>query len=461
LANNSVASAEIVNGTIADIDVSATAAIAGTKISPDFGSQNIVTTGTVSGVGSGLTGLNASNLSTGTVPDARLSGNVVLTSGNQTIAGTKTFSSTIAGSVSGNAGTATTLQTARTIAGVSFNGSANIAIPFANIASKPTTISGYGITDAVTTAGNQTIGGVKTFSSPIIGSEPTLSTHLATKNYVDTLVTQGVTWKGPVESGNTIVGTWGACDAGKQSWTTYNKNDDIIYICDGANWLSIGSSASIPYATTTTPGKVQLAGDIGGTWNNVTINANAINSAKIADNTITASDIAANAIGNSELASNAVQSVNIVDGTITGADILNNTIDETEISDSFVARDSNLLDGVNSTQFLRSDVDDSLTAAIVVPTGNRDEGMFGTYASTLTQHIWSMGTAYRNSAAGTDFGNLYGLAYKHTNNPTGGTMAGGHQMVWAQNGNPTSAMGTNIWTSGQFIGNGASITNIA
>ena len=87
--------------------------------------------------------------------------------------------------------------------------------------------------------------------------------------------------------------------------------------------------------------------------------------------------------------------------------------------------------------------------------------MFGTYASTLTQHIWSMGTAYRNSAAGTDFGNLYGLAYKHTNNPTGGTMAGGHQMVWAQNGNPTSAMGTNIWTSGQFIGNGASITNIA
>ena len=169
MANNSVASAEIVNGTIADIDVSATAAIAGTKISPDFGSQNIVTTGTVSGVGSGLTGLNASNLSTGTVPDARLSGNVVLTSGNQTIAGTKTFSSTIAGSVSGNAGTATTLQTARTIAGVSFNGSANIAIPFANIASKPTTISGYGITDAVTTSGNQTIAGTKTFSSTIVG----------------------------------------------------------------------------------------------------------------------------------------------------------------------------------------------------------------------------------------------------------------------------------------------------
>ena len=35
--------------------------------------------------------------------------------GNQTVAGVKTFSETITGSVSGNAGTATTLQTARDI----------------------------------------------------------------------------------------------------------------------------------------------------------------------------------------------------------------------------------------------------------------------------------------------------------------------------------------------------------
>jgi len=47
LANNSVASAEIVNGTIVNADISNTAAIAGTKISPNFGAQNIVTTGTV------------------------------------------------------------------------------------------------------------------------------------------------------------------------------------------------------------------------------------------------------------------------------------------------------------------------------------------------------------------------------------------------------------------------------
>lgn len=45
---------------------------------------------------------------------------------NQTITGTKTFNSTISGSISGNAGTATTLATARNINGTSFNGSAAI-----------------------------------------------------------------------------------------------------------------------------------------------------------------------------------------------------------------------------------------------------------------------------------------------------------------------------------------------
>ena len=43
-------SAKITDGSIVDGDVNASAAIAGTKISPNFGSQNITTTGTVNGV---------------------------------------------------------------------------------------------------------------------------------------------------------------------------------------------------------------------------------------------------------------------------------------------------------------------------------------------------------------------------------------------------------------------------
>ena len=116
------------------------------------------------------------------------------------------------------------------------------------------------------------------------------------------------------------------------------------------------------------------------------------------------------------------------------------------------AADSNLLDGINSTQFLRSDVDDSFSGAIV--SSNRANGIFGTYDSNKTDSIWSMGTAYKNNVNGSNFGNLYGLAYKHTNNTTGGTMAGGHQMVWCSNGTGKSAIGDNLWTSGNVIATG-------
>ena len=50
---------------------------------------------TIAGNGSGLSALNASALATGTVPDARLSNNVVVSGDNQTIAGAKTFSSVV------------------------------------------------------------------------------------------------------------------------------------------------------------------------------------------------------------------------------------------------------------------------------------------------------------------------------------------------------------------------------
>jgi hypothetical protein len=85
---------------------------------------------------------------------------------------------------------------------------------------------------------------------------------------------------------------------------------------------------------------------------------------------------------------------------------------------------------------------------LVVHGSYRDHGMFGTYSSSKTQHIWSMGTSYRNHSSGTNFGSLYGFAYKHTNNTTGGTMAGSHQAVWCHAGTPKCALGSSIWTSG-------------
>ena len=55
-ANGTIATAEIADGAVNNAKVNASAAIAGTKISPDFGSQNIVTTGSISGAAGTLTG---------------------------------------------------------------------------------------------------------------------------------------------------------------------------------------------------------------------------------------------------------------------------------------------------------------------------------------------------------------------------------------------------------------------
>ncbi|HEY5471190.1 MAG TPA: hypothetical protein VIK07_11760, partial [Bacteroidales bacterium] len=56
IGTDKVTSAMILDGTIVNIDVASGAAIAGTKIAPDFGTQNVVTTGTITG--SNLSGTN-------------------------------------------------------------------------------------------------------------------------------------------------------------------------------------------------------------------------------------------------------------------------------------------------------------------------------------------------------------------------------------------------------------------
>lgn len=64
--------------------------------------------------------------------------------------------------------------------------------PWAEITSTPTTIAGYGITNAVTTTGNQTVAGVKTFTSiPITPATfPTLNTQVVNKGYLDSRIAE-------------------------------------------------------------------------------------------------------------------------------------------------------------------------------------------------------------------------------------------------------------------------------
>lgn len=78
---------------------------------------------------------------------------------------------------------------------------------------------------------------------------------------------------------------------------------------------------------------------------------------------------------------------------------------------------------------------------------NYGEGLVGVYASTRYQNVWAMGTSWRLAADGSTPGNLYGLAWTHTN--VGGQSKPGlsHQLLVMENGITKVALGSGIWTN--------------
>jgi phage-related tail fiber protein len=148
-------------------------------------------------------------------------GQYVDRSSNQTIGGTKTFSNTIVGSIDGNAGTATKLATARTLAvsgdatgSASFDGSANatIAATLATVNSNvgtftKLTVNGKGL---VTAAANATLNDIGTATADYsVGgykltnlAAPLNGTDAANKDYVDSIA-QGLDPKQSVRAAST------------------------------------------------------------------------------------------------------------------------------------------------------------------------------------------------------------------------------------------------------------------
>ncbi len=165
------------------------------------------------GVGTGGSGGSA----TAIIPIAGNGSFVDLTT-DQTVGGNKTFSNTISGSVSGNAGTATKLATARTISvsgdadgSASFDGSANadIAITLdtvnANVGTyTKITVNGKGLATAASQASLSDLSspsGDFSFANHKLTNlaDPTSDQDAATKYYVDS-VAQGLDVKASVKA---------------------------------------------------------------------------------------------------------------------------------------------------------------------------------------------------------------------------------------------------------------------
>ena len=129
-----------------------------------------------------------------------------------------------------------------------------------------------------------------------------------------------------------------------------------------------------------------------------------------------------------------------------------------------ITGDANTIDGLDSTQFLRSDTADTFTGTLTMGTqkalvaNNYGRGVYGLYSPTRYQHVWGMGAAYNLPDNGLDesgaAGNFYGLAWSYNqnysysgSNPQAKSGLG-HQLLLMMNGTTRFAAGNGMWTQG-------------
>jgi hypothetical protein len=280
--------------------------------------------------------------------------NGVYTTGDQTIGGIKTFSSPIVGSITGNAATVTTnanltgvVTSVGNVTSIAAGAITNTMLANGAVANlsgintgDQTDITGNAatVTNGVYTTGDQTIGGIKTFSSPIVGAitgnagtvtngvytnlfyaDPSWLTSLSTSKIDLSTVTAAIT---PLQVAlSTAVYTVGdqtiggiktfsspivGAITGNAGTVTNGVYTNLFYA--DPSWLTSLSTSKIDLSTVTaaiTPLQVALSTAV------YTVGDQTIGGIKTFS-----SDIAGNITGNAATATTALKATNIAGGSI-------------------------------------------------------------------------------------------------------------------------------------------------
>ena len=239
------------------------------------------------------------------------------------VATTAFVASAIAGEMSGNAATATTLETARTIGGVSFDGSANINLP------------------GVNTAGNQDTSGNATTATTATNANNINVADESTDTTCNVVFTTGATGNLAPKTGSNL---------------TFNSANGTLtatsFVGDGSNLTGITATADV--VNDTTPqlgGNLDINGnDITGTGNinltgNITVSGT-VDGRDVATDGSKLDGIESGATAD-QTASEILTAIKTVDGSGSGLD-------------------ADTVDGIQASSFLRSDASDTTTGNLTV-----------------------------------------------------------------------------------------------
>jgi hypothetical protein len=131
--------------------------------------------------------------------------------------------------LTGNADTATALQTARTIAGKSFDGTANITIAAADLSD---------VDQAVATTSNVTFNNITSTGTVTLSADPSAALGAATKQYVDTIASAGIHYHDPVrvEHPSNLNATYNNGSSGVGATLT-NAGTNAALVLDGVSMV--------------------------------------------------------------------------------------------------------------------------------------------------------------------------------------------------------------------------------
>jgi hypothetical protein len=191
----------------------------------------------------------------------------LISTGTQTIAGAKTFSTNIIGNLTGNASTATTLATSRNINGTAFNGSADITIAADANTLTGTTLASNVVSSSLTSVGTITTGVWSGTAIAIAKGGTGATTKAAAFDALSPMTTSGdIIYGGTSGTGTRLgVGTNGqvlTLASGVPSWATVSAVTTLGTFTTTAytNGGSIsGSTLSLSAADGTRPGLVSVS----------------------------------------------------------------------------------------------------------------------------------------------------------------------------------------------------------